>query len=172
VTWADAYSNAARLRAWRALGVAIWPGQRAAQLIRTGLFAKQAVRAQREGECLRSASAGEGRALDGLPKAGMFGPTPRCMIRRDLRPLKMQPSTTGLAEAAMCPKPSSRRGVSRAACSGDREAVCAYQIDPTGHQRHLGAITELLNALADKRAQLTCSDGAVLVSVGGTAQTV
>jgi hypothetical protein len=38
-------SKAARLRAWRALGVTIWPGQRAAQVIRTGLFAKQAVHA-------------------------------------------------------------------------------------------------------------------------------
>jgi len=35
--------SAARLRAWRVVGVAIWPDQRAAPPIRTGLFAKRAV---------------------------------------------------------------------------------------------------------------------------------
>lgn len=35
-------SNPARLRAWRVLGVAIWPVERAAQPIRAGQFAKRA----------------------------------------------------------------------------------------------------------------------------------
>lgn len=35
--------DAARLRAWRVFGVAIWPVRRAAQSIRAGLFAKWAV---------------------------------------------------------------------------------------------------------------------------------
>jgi hypothetical protein len=69
-------SRAARPRAWRALGVAIWPGQRAAQLIRTGLFAKQAVRAQREGKCLRSASAGGPQWSWYAARGWKFGPTP------------------------------------------------------------------------------------------------
>jgi len=43
-------------------GVAIWPAQRAAQFIRTGLFAKRPVHAQREGT--KAAVTGRGKGSD------------------------------------------------------------------------------------------------------------
>lgn len=59
-------SNTARLRAWRVLGVAIWPVKRAAQPISAGQFAKRAV--ARSAMTL-PAIPGHGRAARHLPRA-------------------------------------------------------------------------------------------------------